>query len=53
MRIGTDERIKQDINVKDSGELYTELKKLKELKDPGIITESEFQAKKKKLLEKY
>lgn len=53
VRIETDERIKQDINVKGSGDLYTELKKLKELKESGIITESEFQAQKKKLLEKY
>ena len=53
VRIETDEKIKQDVNVKDSGDLYTELKKLKELKDSGIITEEEFEARKKKILEKY
>lgn len=51
VRIETDE--KKDINVKDSGDLYTELKKLKELKDSGIITEEEFATRKKKILEKY
>ena len=53
VRIETDEKIKQDVNIKDSGDLYTELKKLKELKDSGIITEEEFKARKKKILEKY
>ena len=33
VRIETDEKMKKDVNVKDSGDLYTELKKLKELKD--------------------
>lgn len=53
VRLETDEKIKQDVNVKGSGDLYTELKKLKELKDSGVITDAEFQAQKKKLLEKY
>lgn len=53
VRIETDEKIKQDIKIKDSGDLYIELKKLKELKDSGIITEEEFTIQKKKLLEKY
>jgi len=53
VRIETDEKIKKDINVKDSGDLYTELKKLKDLKDSGIITDQEFELRKKKLLEKY
>ena len=52
VRLETDEKIKQDVNVKGSGDLYTDLKKLKELKDSGVITETEFQAQKKKLLEK-
>ncbi len=34
-----------------STDLYTELKKLAELKDDGIITEAEFEAQKKKLLD--
>lgn len=53
VRLETDEKIKQDIYVKGSGDLYAELKKLKELKDSGVITEAEFQSQKKKLLEKY
>jgi Short C-terminal domain len=32
---------------------YTELKKLKELRDSGVITEEKFQVQKKKLLEKH
>ncbi len=42
--------IRQD--SRGSNDLYTELKKLKELKDSGVITEDEFQAQKKKLLER-
>jgi len=38
---------------KDSGELYTELKKLEKLRDSMIITEQEFDVLKKRLLEKY
>ncbi len=53
VRVETDEKIKTDVHVKDSGDLYTELKKLKELKDSGIITEEEFATRKKKILEKY
>lgn len=53
VRLESDQSIKQDVKVKQSGDLYTELKKLKELKDTGIITEKEFQTQKKKLLEKY
>ena len=53
VRIETDERIKADVGLQDSRDLYTELKKLKELKDSGIITEEEFIARKKKILDKY
>lgn len=53
VRLESDQTIKQDVQVKGSGDLYTELKKLKELKDSGVITEEEFQAQKKKLLEKH
>ena len=41
-----------DIKVDSSGDLYTELKKLKELLDEEIITEEEFEAKKKEILQK-
>jgi Short C-terminal domain len=44
VRLESDQTIKQDVSVKDSGDLYTELNKLKELKDSGVITEEEFQA---------
>ena len=53
LRLESDQSIKQDVEVKGSGDLYTELKKLKELKDSRIITEEEFQNLMKKLLEKY
>lgn len=53
VRLESDQTIKQDVQVKGSGDLYTELKKLKELKDSGVITEEEFQAQKKRLLEKH
>jgi outer membrane protein assembly factor BamE (lipoprotein component of BamABCDE complex) len=52
VRLESDQSIRQDVQVKGSGDLYTELKKLKELKDAGVITEEEFQAQKKRLLEK-
>jgi len=47
--------VKQDIIIKagDKHDLYTELLKLKELKDKGILTEEEFDVQKKKTLEKY
>jgi len=51
LRIETNER--KDIHIKDSGDLYTELKKLKELKDSGIITEDEFASRKREILKKY
>ena len=44
--------LKQDIRVQDSGDIYTELKKLKDLLDTGIITQEEFDARKKKILSK-
>lgn len=53
VRLESDQSIKQDIRLQDSGNLYTELKKLKELKDTGVITDEEFEALKKKLLEQY
>ena len=44
--------VKKDINVQNSGDMYTELKKLKELLDAGVITQAEFDAQKKKILDK-
>jgi outer membrane protein assembly factor BamE (lipoprotein component of BamABCDE complex) len=37
----------------ESDKMYTELKKLKELLDKGIITQEEFDKKKKDILDKY
>ncbi len=47
--------IKHEIDIKagDKQDLYTELLKLKELKDKGILTEEEFEVQKKKTLERY
>lgn len=45
-----------NINTKttnESTDMYTELKKLKELLDSGIITEEEYNKKKKDILDKY
>jgi hypothetical protein len=49
VRLESDQAIRQD--SRGSHDLYTELKKLKELKDSDVITEDEFQVQKKKLLE--
>jgi len=58
IRIESDIREKNDIQIKDSGDkhsddMYTELKKLKDLLDSKIITQEEFNAQKKIILEKY
>lgn len=53
VRIESDQTVKQNVEIKGSADLYTELKKLKELKDSGIITDAEFESQKKKLLEKH
>lgn len=49
--------VKSNLNVKpttsDSKDLYTELKKLKELKDSGVITQKEFDIEKKEILSRY
>lgn len=44
-------RSEQKVMTASSGDLYTELKKLDELRKESIITEEEFQAQKNKLLE--
>lgn len=48
------EKITADVNSKDSKapDLYTELTKLDDLRKKGIITDSEFEAQKKRLLER-
>ena len=43
-------KVIQEVQVKKSSDTYTELKKLKELKDQGIITQEEFDEQKKKIL---
>lgn len=52
IRIENDIREKKDISVQGSGDMYTELKKLKDLLDANIITQAEFDTQKKKILEK-
>ncbi len=49
IKIETDE----NINVQGKSDLYTELRKLKELRDEGILTEEEYQIQKEKVLGQY
>lgn len=51
VRVETNENIKA--NVSSKSDLYSELKKLKELRDEGVISAAEFEKEKKELLEKY
>lgn len=55
VRIETDESIKtqSDIRTIDKKDLYSELMKLKQLLDEGLITQEEFEREKKELLQKY
>jgi len=55
VRIETEENIKTQSDIKTSGksDLYSELMKLKQLRDEGLITEEEYEKEKKELLEKY
>ncbi|MFB2863411.1 SHOCT domain-containing protein [Aeromonas sp. MdU4] len=48
-----DQNIKNTGSVESKSDLYTELKKLDQLKRDGILTENEFQEQKKKLLERH
>ncbi len=48
----TDQIVKQDVRPKEPVDLYTELMKLKELKDASVITEEEFRLQKRRILEK-
>jgi len=50
IRIESDIREKKDIRVQDSTDMYTELKKLKDLLDTGVITQTEFETQKKKIM---
>lgn len=50
-KIEMDIRSEQKITSAPSGDLYSELKKLDQLRKDGIITDEEFQAQKKKLLD--
>lgn len=45
-------QIKQEIRVQQSGDIYSELKKLKELLDAKIITQEDFDSRKKKILDR-
>ncbi len=53
VEIKSDSTVHQETKteVKSKPDLYAELKKLQELRDSGVLTEEEFQAQKKKLLE--
>lgn len=55
VRIETDEKIETqtDVKVKGTQDLYSELMKLKQLRDEGLLTQEEFEKEKKELLEKY
>ena len=48
----SDQILKQDVRTKEPVDLYTELIKLKELKDTSVITEEEFRFQKRRILEK-
>ena len=50
VRIETDSTVKADIKSSGQKDLYTELQKLKALKDDGVLTEEEFVIAKQKLL---
>jgi Short C-terminal domain len=50
-RIAIDQTVRDVSPPSQTKDLYTELKKLKDLKDSGIINELEFEVQKKKLLQ--
>ena len=50
-RLEIDQTIRHDGVPKPTKDLYVELKKLQDLKESGILTDEEFKARKKKLLE--
>ena len=51
--INLNQKTQTNIQKNEESDLYTELMKLNELKEEGIITEEEFQVEKKELLRKY
>jgi outer membrane protein assembly factor BamE (lipoprotein component of BamABCDE complex) len=55
VRIETDQSIKTQSDIETTGkkDLYSELMKLKQLRDEGLITQEEFEIEKKELLQKY
>ena len=53
VRIESKGEVTHDVTTKASGDMYSELMKLKELRDSGVLTADEFESQKKKLLEKY
>lgn len=55
LKIEADEKIQtqSDVKVKGEKDLYSELMKLKQLRDEGLLTQEEFDREKKELLEKY
>ena len=50
-RLEIDQTVRQEGATKPTKDLYVELKKLQDLKESGILTEEEFKAQKKKLLD--
>lgn len=52
-RIEVDQTIRQETSSKSSKDLYTELKKLQDLKEAKLLTEDEFSSRKKRLLEEH
>ena len=52
VEIRSESRSDSKVKVDSSGDLYTELMKLSELRKQGILTDAEFEAQKKKLLER-
>lgn len=55
IKIEKEETIKEDasVDIKEKKDMYSELMKLKELKENGIITEKEFENEKNEILNKY
>ncbi|MBK7207662.1 MAG: SHOCT domain-containing protein [Elusimicrobia bacterium] len=53
VKIETDENIKSTSETPKKIDLYTELQKLKQLKEEGLITPQEYEREKKELLEKH
>jgi len=50
-RLEIDQTVRQEGAPRPTKDLYVDLKKLQDLKESGILTEEEFKARKKKLLE--